>query len=153
MINRIEHKQLLSIKNILLNTFNEHSQPHERYVWLIIHLERNMLDQANNDVLFNNWSIDMIDNLNTERFISKDLILNPSYLLLITNKEFLMTDCLFDEMIERCLSKIHYTIINQQDEYKINERRNTIMNSLINPICEGSNLRKILHFNRKYPTN
>lgn len=124
---RVEHKQLLSIKHILLNAMNEQRRQHERYVWLIIHLQRNMLHEASNDVLFDNWSIDMIDDLNAHSLMAFDSVMNPSYTALIIGQKFFMSECLFDELIERCLSKFRYDVINKQVEARINQRRNQII--------------------------
>ncbi|CAF4871308.1 unnamed protein product, partial [Rotaria sp. Silwood2] len=61
-----EHKQLLSLKHILLNAIDDESkEPSDHCIWLVIHLQRNMLGEAKNDVLFHGWQVDMIDDLNT----------------------------------------------------------------------------------------
>jgi len=127
---RQEYKQLLSIKHILLNALNEHGQYHERYIWLIIHVERNMLNKATNDVLFDNWSINTIDDLNANKIIGKEMITNPSYLQFISKETFVQSDVEFIEMIERCLSKFSYDVKTKQNEMKINQRRKQIIDSL-----------------------
>ncbi|CAF3450207.1 unnamed protein product, partial [Rotaria sp. Silwood2] len=128
---RTEYKQLLSLKNILLNAYQEHNQVNVRLIWLIIHVQRNMLAEATNDVLFDNWSIDMIDDLNAQELIHQEVIRNPSYLALINNEQFSLSECLFDEMIERCLSKFYYGVTNRETESRINRRRNKIIDSLV----------------------
>ena len=127
---RTECKQLLSIKHILLNALNEHTQVDERYVCLIIHLQRNMLQEATNDVLFDNWSIDMINDLNDHHLLPIETVMNSSYETLMNVQEFDISEGLFNEMIERCLSKFHYTLVNKQAESKINQRRNSIIDYL-----------------------
>ena len=127
---RADHKQLLSIKHIVLNAFNEHTQQHDRYVWLIIHLQRNILDVATNDILFDNWSVDMIDDLNVNKLIPIDLVMNPSYKVLVTHQQFIMSECVFGDMIERCLSKCRYNVSNKQTEARRNQRRNAIIDCL-----------------------
>ena len=140
---RTEYKQLLSIKHILINAFNEYTEVNERYVWLIIHLQRNTLHEATNDVLFDNWSIDMINDLNNLQLLPIETVMNPSYKVLSNDQRFDISESLFIEMIERCLSKFHYTIINKQAESKINQRRNSIIDYLINTDIEF-NLRRIM---------
>ena len=126
-----EHKRLLSLKHILLNAIDDTSrEPSDHRIWLVIHLQRNMLWEAKNDVLFHGWAIDMIDDLNTYNPISIETLMNPSYYHLITQEPFQLSEALFNELVNRTLSKLRYEVANNQLESRINQRRNTIINYL-----------------------
>ncbi|CAM4941343.1 unnamed protein product [Rotaria socialis] len=127
-----EHKQLLSLKHILLNAIDDESkEPSDKRIWLVIHLQRNMLGEAKNDVLFHGWQVDMIDDLNAYNPISIETLMNPSYYNLITQEPFKLSGNLFDELVNRTLSKFRYQVANNQLESKINQRRNIITDCLI----------------------
>ncbi|CAF0876681.1 unnamed protein product [Rotaria sordida] len=141
-----DHKHILSIKHILLN---EHIKDSDRGVWLIFHLQRNMLNQTTNDVLFNGWSSVMIDDLNKSELILRDVFLNSSYTNLIGQPEYHLSECLFDDMITRCLGKFNYQVAHRKFQTKINNRRKELIKLLF---MEGNNkndqtetLRSIVH--------
>ncbi|CAF1094104.1 unnamed protein product [Rotaria sordida] len=144
-----EHQHILSLKHVL---FNEHVIRSNRGIWIIFHLQRNMLNQVTNNVLFDNWPVDMIDDLNSHEYIPRKLLQNPSYLELISHSLFSLSDCLFDELVDRCLTKFRYSTFYTDDEKRINFRRNQIMNILIkqydNTIDENNlHLRSIVQHN------
>lgn len=120
-----EQRHLLSLKYILLNEIKSK-------IWLIFHLQRNLLNQTDNDVLFHDWPTDMIDDLNTTTIFPRDLIENPSY------SNFECTPNMFDELIDRCLAKFRYVTSWHDDEMKINQRRTQIFVQLT------TNLRSII---------
>jgi hypothetical protein len=127
-----EHKQLLSLKHILLNAIDDESrEPSDHCIWLVIHLQRNMLGEAKNDVLFNGWIVHMVNDLNVYNPVSIETLMNPSYYDLIAQKSFELSENLFDELVNRTLSKLRYEVTNNQLELRINQRRNTIINCLL----------------------
>jgi hypothetical protein len=82
-----EHEHILSLKHILLN---EYIEQNNRNVWIIFHLQRNLLNQTNNDILFNYWSNNMIDDLNNDQLIGKDVLTNSSYRNLLLQPQCMM---------------------------------------------------------------
>ncbi|CAM2726708.1 unnamed protein product [Rotaria socialis] len=125
-----EHQHILSLKHVLLN---EHVNKNDRCVWLIFHLQRNLLNQINNDVLFNKWPADMIDDLNNHQFIPKEILNNPSYHDLVLQPQYILTECIFDDLIDRCLSKFRYIVPHKNDERLINTRREKNFQQIIRP--------------------
>ncbi|CAF4479211.1 unnamed protein product [Rotaria sp. Silwood2] len=121
-----EHEHILLLKHILLN---EHISDRNCGVWFIFHLQRNLLNQIDNDVIFNGWPSIMINNLNDNKFIPRDILSNSSYLEFVTNPTCRVSGSSLDDLLGRCLTKIRYTVANQQDKHKINKRRNRIIDS------------------------
>ncbi|CAF5105465.1 unnamed protein product, partial [Rotaria sp. Silwood1] len=140
-----DHNHILLIKHILLN---EHVPNSNRNVWLIFHLQRNILNQTTNDILFNGWSPIMIDDLNKSQLISKNTFFESSYISLIRQPDCELTDCLFDDMIPRCLGKFNYQVTHRKLQTKINDRRSELINSFMNDKNKDSRtetLRSIVH--------
>ncbi len=135
-----EHEYILLLKHILLN---EHISNSNRSVWLVFHLQRNLLNQVDNDVIFNGWPSIMINNLNDNKLIPQDILMNPSYLEFVNNSQFRVSGSSLGELIGRCLTKIRYTIGNQQYKHEINDRRNRLIASFTGPIKENENERKL----------
>ncbi|CAF1092976.1 unnamed protein product [Adineta steineri] len=135
-----EHEHILLLKHILLNS---KIQPSNRSVWLIFHLQRNMLNQTINEVLFNGWSTLMINDLNENKLIPKNILLNPSYIDLITHPYFLISECLLDELIDRCLTKFRYIVSHKNLIPQINIRRNQIIEHLTTTV-QSQSLRSII---------
>ena len=133
-----EHEHVLLLKHILLNSKLSETN---RGVWLICHLQRNLLNQINNDVLFNGWSTLMINDLNNNKLLPKELLLNPSYRDLVTHPDFSLSGSLLDELIDRCLTKFRYTVSQQDQVTEINKRRNRIIEQLT---ASSSPLRAII---------
>ncbi|CAM4829130.1 unnamed protein product [Rotaria magnacalcarata] len=125
-----EHQHILSLKHILLN---EHVNRNDRGAWLIFHLQRNLLNKINNDVLFNKWPSDMIDDLNNHQFIPKEILNNPSYRDLVLQPQYILTECIFDDLIDRCFSKFRYIVPHKNDERLINTRRENNFQQIIRP--------------------
>ncbi|CAF4667748.1 unnamed protein product, partial [Rotaria sp. Silwood2] len=123
-----EHKHILSLKHVLLN---EHVHTSNQSVWLIFHLQRNLLNQITNDVLFSNWPANMIDDLNIHSFIPKNILENPSYRDLVLQPQYSLNECTFDDLADRCLSKLRYTVSHKNDERLINTRRHRIFQQII----------------------
>ncbi|CAF1317011.1 unnamed protein product [Rotaria sordida] len=90
-----------------------------------------MLGEAKNDVLFHGWQVDMIDDLNAYNPISIENLMNPSYYDLIGQEPFQLSEDLFNELVNRTLSKLRYEVANNQLELRINQRRNLITDCLI----------------------
>ncbi|CAF2399390.1 unnamed protein product [Rotaria sp. Silwood2] len=127
-----EYKQLLFLKHILINAIDDESkEPSDHCVWLVIHLQRNMLGEAKNNVLFHGWQVDMIDDLNAYNPISIENLMNSSYYDLIVQEPFQLSEDLFNELVNRTLSKLRYEVANNQLESRINQRRNIITDCLI----------------------
>ncbi|CAF1514724.1 unnamed protein product, partial [Rotaria sordida] len=121
---------------------NEHISQSDCGVWLIFHLQRNLLNQIDNDVIFNGWPSIMINNLNDNKLIPKDILSNSSYLEFVTNPTCRVSGSSLDDLIDRCLTKIRYTVANQQHKHKINERRNRIIDSFTRPIANDESEKK-----------
>ncbi|CAF3742087.1 unnamed protein product [Rotaria sp. Silwood1] len=140
-----DHKHILLIKHILLN---EHITSSNRGVWIILHLQRNMLNQTTNDVLFNGWSPVMIDDLNKSKLISRNVFINSSYINLIDNGEYHLSDCLFNDTISRCLGKFNYQVAHKKFQTRINVHRQELIELLMNTkstVNQSEKLRSIIH--------
>ena len=141
-----EHEHILSLKHILLNEYVKES---DRNIWVIFHLQRNLLNQINNDVLFNNWSNEMIDDLNNGQCMEKDVLFNPSYRNLLLQPQCVLSKSMFNEPVDRCLSKFRYNVPDKNDEQRINTRRHSIFQNLIeekpNAQLKGLHLRTVFH--------
>ena len=135
-----EHEHILLLKHILMN---EHINESDRSVWLVFHLQRNLLNQVNNDVIFNGWPSIMINNLNDNKLIPRDILANSSYLEFVTNPKCLITGRSLDDLIGRCLTKIRYTVTKQQYQNEINTRRNRIIVSLTQLATEENKADKL----------
>ncbi|CAF3343766.1 unnamed protein product [Rotaria socialis] len=138
-----EHEHILLLKHILLNS---KSQPTDRSVWLVFHLQRNLLNQTTNEVLFNGWSTIMINDLNEHKIIPKNILLNPSYLDLVSHPCFQLSESMYDEIIDRCLTKFRYTVSRNDLTTQINIRRNQIIEYLSITI-QSKSLRSIIQEN------
>ncbi|CAF3297892.1 unnamed protein product [Rotaria sp. Silwood2] len=158
-----EHQHILSLKHVIQNECISSS---DRTVWLIFHLQRNLVNQVTNDVLFSGWLIDMIDNLNDRQLISKEVLTNPSYHNLVLQQEFRLSECvfdgdvhqcltkfnlfdnIFDELVDRCLSKFRYINFQAKDEEYISERRYILLQHIIehrnNSTSKSLHLRSII---------
>ena len=128
-----EREHILSLKHVLLNEYVKESN---RNIWVIFHLQRNLLNQINknqinNDVLFNNWSNEMIDDLNNDQCMEKDVLFNPSYRNLLLLPQCVLSKSMFDELVDRCLSKFRYNVPDKNDELRINTRRHSIHQKII----------------------
>ncbi|CAF3712950.1 unnamed protein product [Rotaria sp. Silwood1] len=143
-----EHQHILSLKHVLLN---EHVNKSDRGVWLIFHLQRNLLNQITNDVLFSKWPVDMIDDLNNHTFIPKKILDNPSYRDLVLQPQYILTECAFDDLIDRCLSKFRYIVPHKNDERLINTRRERNFQQIIQQKDKSSS--KELHLRSIVETN
>ncbi|CAF1035564.1 unnamed protein product [Rotaria sordida] len=158
-----EYQHILSLKHVIQNECVSSSN---RNVWIIFHLQRNLLNQINNDVLFSGWLIDMIDDLNDQELISKQVLNNPSYQNLVLQPEFCLSECIFDgdihrcqlnfhlfdnifdELVDRCLSKFRYINFQIIDEEYISERRHMLLQHIIehrnNSTLKNFHLRSII---------
>ncbi|CAF1040574.1 unnamed protein product, partial [Didymodactylos carnosus] len=137
-----EHQHILSLKHVVQNEYVSSS---DRNVWIVFHLQRNLLNQTNNDVLFSGWLNDMIDDLNDRELIRPDILNNPSYQYLVQQPEFCIYECkcdedvqqclsrshlsdnTFDELVDRALSKFRYIVTQAKDEEHISERRHMLL--------------------------
>ncbi|CAF4517450.1 unnamed protein product, partial [Rotaria socialis] len=135
-----EHEHILLLKHILLN---EHISQSDCGVWLIFHLQRNLLNQIDNDVIFNGWPSIMINNLNDNKLIPKDILSNSSYLEFVTNPTCRVSGSSLNDLIGRCLTKIRYTVANQQHKHKISDHRNRIIDSFTRPIEKDESEKKL----------
>ncbi|CAM4825686.1 unnamed protein product [Rotaria magnacalcarata] len=158
-----EHQHILSLKHVVQNEYVASS---DRSVWLIFHLQRNILNQINNDVLFSGWLIDMIDDLNDRELLRREVLNNPSYQHIVLQHEFRIYECIFDgdvhqclsrscqydnifdELVDRCLSKFRYITVQTNDGEYVSERRHTLLQHIIehrnNSIPERVHLRSII---------
>ena len=101
-------------------------------VCLIFHLQRCQLKQASNTVFFDGWLRVMIDDLQTHELLPEEMLLNSSYSQIIHHLKFFEMDERYNELVNGCLIKLHYSVTNRDDEKKINDRRNTIINLFTN---------------------
>ncbi|CAF4915976.1 unnamed protein product [Rotaria sp. Silwood1] len=122
-----EQKHALFLKHILHNN-REITSNHK--IWIIFHLQRNLLNQVTNDVLFNDWNIIMIENLNEHKLIPREILINPFYVGLISHDQFRFTECTFDERIRRCFTKFRYIGSPRNDESRINEHLDRVLESI-----------------------
>lgn len=129
-----EQKHILSLKHILLNEYLPNTN---RGVWIIFHLQRNLLNQMKNDVLFVHCNNNMIDDLNEEMLINKEIFLHASYSHLALQFRNYLSQTVFEQLVDRCLSKFRYTMT---DDEEINLRRQRIIQSLISPLDKTRNL-------------
>ncbi|CAM4786953.1 unnamed protein product, partial [Rotaria magnacalcarata] len=158
-----EHQHILSLKHVVQNEYVASS---DRSVWLIFHLQRNILNQINNDVLFSGWLIDMIDDLNDRELLRREVLNNPSYQHIVLQHEFRIYECIFDgdvhqclsrscqydnifdELVDRCLSKFRYITVQTNDGEYVSERRHTLLQHIIehrnNSTPERVHLRSII---------
>jgi hypothetical protein len=124
------------LKHILLN---EQIVDENRSVCLIFHLQRNKLNQTNNDVFFNEWSSVMIDDLQKHQIIPQHVLMNPSYGNLVGHLDSSSMETTFDELINRCICQLRYIGINENFEAKINARRDRIIQHLTSRTAKGDN--------------
>ncbi|CAF4298072.1 unnamed protein product, partial [Rotaria sp. Silwood2] len=143
-----EHQHILSLKHVLLN---EHVHTTDRGVWLIFHLQRNLLNQITNDVLFSKWPAEMIDDLNNHTFIPKEILENSSYRNLVLQPQYILTECVFDDLIDRCLSKFRYVVPHKNDERRINTRRENNFQQIIQQ--KNKSISKEFHLRSIVETN
>ena len=122
-----EYEHILLLKHILLNCT---IQSINRSVWLIFHLQRNLLNQIHNDVLFNGWSTLMINDLNVHQIIPKEILVDPSFKNLVLHPNFVLSESIFDELIDRSLTKFRYTVSRKDHQTQINIRRNQIIENV-----------------------
>ncbi|CAF1081188.1 unnamed protein product [Adineta ricciae] len=135
-----EHEHILLLKHILLN---EHRSDSNCGVWVIFHLQRNLLTRIDNDVIFNGWPSIMINNLNDNQLLPREILFNSSYIQLIAHPICRISDISFTNLIGRCLTKMRYTVVNQLDEQKINEYRNRIIDCFTQRKTENEIERKL----------
>ncbi|CAF1231023.1 unnamed protein product, partial [Didymodactylos carnosus] len=133
-----EQKHILCLKYIL---YNHRVDTSDQGVWIVFHLQRNLLNQVTNDVLFNGWDIVMIEDLNEHKLIPQEILINPSYLQLIADDRFRFDECTFDERINRCFTKFRYIVSCKQYEHHINDRLDYLLLSIK---IENSSLRSII---------
>ena len=137
-----EHQHILMLKHVLLN---ERPLSTNRGIWLIFHLQRNMLNKTTNDVLFNGWSTVMIDNMNENKIIPQTILLNPSYYHLIAQPQYLLSEHMFDELFDWCLTKLRYTVVRQDENRVINLHRDLLIKFVIRSKGESNDsLRSII---------
>ncbi|CAF3102815.1 unnamed protein product [Rotaria sp. Silwood2] len=90
----------------------------------------------------------MIDNLNLNNFIPKSTLSNPSYRDLVMKPQYSLSECTFDDLVDRCLSKFRYTVPHKNDERLINTRRYEILQQITqhnnNSTSNNLHLRSIL---------
>ncbi len=145
----VEYQHILSLKHVVLN---EHVAANDRGVWLVFHLQRNLLNQITNDILFNGWSADMIDDLNGRNIIPKHILESPSYRDLVLQQQFPFFE-MFDDLVDRCLSKFRYIVSQKTDQERINSRRNMLFEEITDPrknsALEDLHLRSIVQENMK----
>ena len=124
-----EHRHILMLKHILLN---ERPLTTNRCIWLVFHLQRNLLNQTTNDVIFSGWETVMIDNINVHEIVpDRRTLLNPSYLDLITHEQYSLSENMFDELFDWCLTKLRYTVTQQDNKKIINLHRDQLIEYVV----------------------
>ncbi len=122
-----DHQHLPMLKHLLLN---EHVVDESHGICLIFHLQRNKFHQIENDVFFNGWSSVMIDDLEKHHLIPQNILSNPSYADLVSHLNFLRSETTFVELIEQCIIKFRYTVVDKNLETKINTHRDQFIQQL-----------------------
>ncbi|CAF1321963.1 unnamed protein product [Rotaria sordida] len=122
-----EHKHVLFLKHLVVN---ERIPTSDHGIWLVFHLQRNIMHEIKDDILFNGWSPVMIDNLNKHKLISWDVLTNPSYRNLLLHADFSLSNTTFNELIIRSFIRVRYTVACKDKESLINNRRDSIIKLL-----------------------
>jgi hypothetical protein len=122
-----DHQHILSLKHVVQN---ERVSPSNRGVWLVFHLQRNLLDKVTNDVSFSGWHANMFDDLNGGKIIPKNILENPSYRDLVLLPQFVPSEYMWDNLINRCLSKFRYTVSQPNHANRIEKRCNTLFQQI-----------------------
>ncbi|CAF1519831.1 unnamed protein product [Adineta ricciae] len=119
-----EHKHLLFLKHLIQNVNVELK---DFDVWLVLHLQRNLMNDKQDDVLFNGWISLMIDNLNQKELMQIDVLTNPSYPNLLSHANFSLSRTMFNELVNQSFVRIRYTVKSKNKEQLINQRRDSIL--------------------------
>ena len=122
-----DYQHIPMLKHVL---FNENVQNMNRGVCLIFHLQRCEITQNNNNIYFDGWSRMMIDDLESYQLIPQTILMNRSYDDLIPHLNIFNMERIFDELISGCVIKLQYTVTNQDEKVKINDRRSEIIKQL-----------------------
>ncbi|CAF4547985.1 unnamed protein product, partial [Rotaria magnacalcarata] len=122
-----EYKHLLFLKHVIQNESRESS---DHGVWLVFHLQRNLMNKIENDVLFNGWSPVMIDNLNQKKLMEINVLNNPSYRQLLDHANFSLSHTIFNELVTQSFVRVRYTVRCKSKESLINQRRDSIFDLL-----------------------
>ncbi|CAF5034109.1 unnamed protein product, partial [Rotaria sp. Silwood1] len=101
-----EYKHLLFLKHLIQNGSIESS---DHGVWLVLHLQRNLMDKIQDDILFNGWCPVMIDNLNQKELMQIDVLTNPSYRNLLDHADFSLSHTMFNELVTQSFVRVRYT--------------------------------------------
>ncbi|CAF2907340.1 unnamed protein product [Rotaria sp. Silwood2] len=136
-----EHKHILFLKYLVAN---ERIPTSDHGVWLIFHLQRNIIHEINDDILFNGWSSVMIDNLNKHKLIPWDVLSNPSYRNLLLHADFSLSHTTFNELITRSFIRARYTVACKDKESLINDRRDSIIKLLTQSSIDTESLYLII---------
>ena len=136
-----EHHHILMLKHILLN---ERTSNTNCGIWLVFHLQRNMLNQTTNDVLFNGWPAVMIDNMNDNNIIPQSILLNPSYYDLMTQAQYTLSENMFDELFDWCLTKLRFIVVGPNGNRVINTHRDLLINFVIRSKVESKNSLRLI---------
>ncbi|CAF2518706.1 unnamed protein product [Rotaria sp. Silwood2] len=127
-----DRDHILSLKHNIVNIYNEFENNQIKHIWIIFHLQRNILTRISNDVLFNGWSSIMIENLNDneqKQLLQYNVLQQPSYQYLINERLF---SSQFYDLFDKCLSQFRYNITNITKKYDINKRRNELLQHFYN---------------------
>ncbi|CAF3549451.1 unnamed protein product, partial [Rotaria sp. Silwood1] len=122
-----EYKHLLFLKHLIQNGSIESS---DHGVWLVLHLQRNLMDKIQDDILFNGWCPVMIDNLNQKELMQIDVLTNPSYRNLLDHADFSLSHTMFNELVTQSFVRVRYTVRCKNKEGLINQRRDSIFDLL-----------------------
>ncbi|CAF4156939.1 unnamed protein product [Rotaria sp. Silwood2] len=127
-----DRDHILSLKHNIVNIYNEFENNQLKHIWIIFHLQRNILTRISNDVLFNGWSSIMIENLNDneqKQLLQYNVLQQPSYQYLINERLF---SSQFYDLFDKCLSQFRYNITNITKKNDINKRRNELLQHFYN---------------------
>jgi len=138
---RVDYKHLLFLKYILENQSKE---SHTHGIWLILHLQRNILEKNQDDVLFNGWSPVMIDNLNQKELMQLDVLNDPSYRNLLLHADFSLSNKMFNELVTQSFLRVCYTVTCKNKEGLINQRCDSIFDLLTLGRLDNESLNKII---------
>ncbi|CAF4873659.1 unnamed protein product, partial [Rotaria sp. Silwood1] len=136
-----EYKHLLFLKHLIQNGSIESS---DHGVWLVLHLQRNLMDKIQDDILFNGWCPVMIDNLNQKELMQIDVLTNPSYRNLLDHADFSLSHTMFNELVTQSFVRVRYTVRCKNKEGLINQRRDSIFDLLILDSIDTKSLNEVV---------
>lgn len=136
-----EYKHILFLKHLVAN---ERIPASNHGVWLIFHLQRNIIHEVKDDVLFTGYTPIMIDNLNKHKLISWNTLSNPSYRNFLLHEGITLSDTNFNKLITQSFTRVRYTVTCKNKECFINNRYESIIELLTQSDVDTESLHSII---------